>query len=99
MIPRSSLKWLLVSVLLVVVLVPVSTLLLGRLEGYSEGLEIIAEKLGLSESRYYTAPLHDYKVPFIENEVLSTIISGILGLVLTLILVLILSRVLRGKTS
>jgi len=86
-----------IAIAMIALLVPVSSLLLSKLEGYSEGLAIVAERIGLSEERFYNAPLQDYVIPFIENEILSNIISGLVGVFVVLAVAYILALMMKGR--
>jgi len=85
------------AIVMIVLLVPVSSLLLSKLEGYSEGLAIVAERIGLSEERFYNAPFRDYVIPFIENETLSNIMSGLIGVFVVLAVAYILASMLKSR--
>ncbi|MCX8205228.1 MAG: hypothetical protein N3H31_06225 [Candidatus Nezhaarchaeota archaeon] len=87
---RAPLLALVVAAALIASLTPVS-FLLSRLEGYREGMEIIAEEIGLSEERLWGGLLPDYLVPFVEGEALSTVLAGAAGATVTFTAALALS--------
>jgi len=93
MLSRTIVWGLTLSLVLIVFFTPLSMWILSKVE-YREGLEVVADKLNLTNLELYRAPLHDYLIPGVENEYLATIIAGVIGVaiavaVTTLILKLI----------
>ena len=82
----------------IIVLVPASSLLLETIGG-SEGMSIIAEKIGLSEERIYEAPFHDYTFPGLGESITANIVSGIVGIIIVVVLTLALTLVFQRGTS
>ncbi len=98
MLNRIIVYGLAISLIMVLLLVPLSAWILTNVE-YEEGLAIMAEKLNLSSLEIYRAPLHDYITPGIENEYLATIIAGIIGVLMTAVVTMLLSRLVVKKES
>jgi cobalt/nickel transport system permease protein len=66
---------------------------------HPDGLEKVAEQLGFinaSRANWFEL-LPDYSIPFISNEVSSTIAAGLIGVIVIFALVLVIASVLRRK--
>ncbi|MBS7647262.1 MAG: PDGLE domain-containing protein [Candidatus Bathyarchaeia archaeon] len=73
--------------------------LLPFTSSYPDGLETVAEALGVREHEpLWTGLMPDYVLPTVENPYLSTLIAGFLGVFLILILSFALGKVI-SKTS
>lgn len=65
-----------------------------------DGLEKVAETLGVEESESSTAGLlSDYSVPVVENEYGSTLIAGIVGVFLVLGAALVLGKLMSKPVN
>jgi len=98
MLSKTLLWGLILSLIMVVLLTPLSMLILSKTE-YKEGLEIIAEKLNLTTIMLYRAPLHDYITPGVENEYLTTVIAGIIGVLIMIVLTSVVLKLLTVRRS
>jgi hypothetical protein len=68
-------------------------ILIPLASGNPDGLEKVAESLGIEETESEAAGLMpDYTVPTIENSYLSTLVAGIVGVFLVLGAALVLSK-------
>jgi hypothetical protein len=68
--------------------------------GNPDGLEKVAENLGIEENESEAAGLMpDYTVPTIENPYLSTLVAGIVGVFLVLGAALMLGKTMTKPTS
>jgi len=98
MLSKTLLWGLTLSLIMVVLLTPLSMLMLSK-TGYREGLEVIAEELNLTSIMLYRAPLHDYVTSGVENEYLTTVIAGIIGVLIVIVLTLIVLKLLIARRS
>jgi cobalt/nickel transport protein len=98
MLSKTLLWGLILSLIMVVLLAPLSMLMLSKTE-YKEGLEIIAEELNLTSIMLYRAPLHDYITPGVENEYLTTVIAGIIGVLIVIVLTSVVLKLLTVRRS
>ena len=98
MLSKTLLWGLILSLIMIVLLAPLSMLILSRTE-CREGLEIIAEELNLTSITLYRAPLHDYSTPGVENEYLTTVIAGIIGVLIVIVLTSVVLKLLTVRRS
>jgi len=98
MLSKTLLWGLILSLIMVVLLTPLSMLMLSK-TGYREGLEVIAEELNLTSIMLYRAPLHDYITLGVDNEYLTTVIAGIIGVLIVIVLTLIVLKLLIARGS
>jgi cobalt/nickel transport protein len=98
MLNKTLLWGLILSLIMIVLLTPLSMLILSRTE-CREGLEVIAEELNLTSTTLYRAPLHDYITPGVENEYLTTVIAGIIGVLIVIILTSVVLKLLTVRRS
>ena len=59
-----------------------------------DGLEKVAETLGVEETETATGLMPDYTVPVVENEYSSTLIAGVVGVFLVLAAGLVVGKLL-----
>lgn len=87
--------------LLLVIAVIVGTLLSPFASSWPDGLERVAENLGFIQKGeavpVLSAPVPDYAIPGIDNEILATAFAGFLGTLLTFMVVYVLLRLLVNK--
>ncbi|MEM2905797.1 MAG: PDGLE domain-containing protein [Candidatus Bathyarchaeia archaeon] len=69
-----------------IAVVLLTALLLPLASDFPDGLEKVAETLGVEEiPPFWNAPLPDYTVPLTGNQYLRTLLAGLTGLLLVLI--------------
>lgn len=81
-------------------IVLLTALLLPLASAFPDGLEKVAESLGVKQmAPFWNAPLPDYALPLVENPYLSALLAGLTGFVLVLLATWGLGRALRRKKS
>lgn len=84
-------RTLIAVLLLVAILLPLAS-------AFPDGLEKVAETLGIEEMKpLWPAPLPDYKLPFIDDPYLRTLLAGLTGFFLVLLATWGLGRGLRRR--
>lgn len=60
-----------------------------------DGLEKVAETLGIKETVQVESPMSDYSISFIDNGYFSTLIAGIFGILLVIGVALMMGRIIK----
>jgi hypothetical protein len=69
--------------------------------GFPDGLEWVAEKLAFIKhaAPAFVAPMPDYSVQFVSNEILSTAIAGVAGVIITFAIAWAVGMAFKAKTK
>jgi len=89
-------KWILATLFLAII---IGTIVSPFTSSHPDGLERVAEDHGFINltTTLFNAPIPDYLIPGVENEVLATGLAGFLGVALTLIVTLGIGKFIAAK--